>query len=459
MKLRDIPVKLGQELELQVTGLAHNGAGVGKYKGFTIFVPGALPEERVTIKIEVLKKQYATARLLTILQENPERVDPPCPVFGACGGCQTQHLSYSLQLEQKRKQVADQLQRIGGLSQVDVQPVLGMPEGKEWRYRNKSQIPFALQGGKAVSGFFAANSHQIVEFPECIIQSHIADAIIAKVRDLVKEWKIPVYDERRHQGILRHIMIRVGFRTEEVMVVFVTRSEEFPYKKKVVQELISAFPKIRSIYQNVNRERTNVVLGKESKLLWGVPTIIDHIGKARFAISPHSFFQVNPLQTEVLYEKVKQLAQLTGMETVLDLYCGIGTIGIYLADRAKKVVGIESVPEAIADAKQNAMLNHYDHLEFYVGKAEKVMPHLVKQGIFADVVIVDPPRKGCQEELLQAVVDVQPKKLIYVSCNPATLARDAKWLVENGFQLQQVQPVDMFPQTSHIETVALLERQ
>ncbi|WP_044642012.1 23S rRNA (uracil(1939)-C(5))-methyltransferase RlmD [Risungbinella massiliensis] len=457
MSRREVPVQLGEKVTLTITGLAHNGAGVGKYEGFTIFVPGTIPDETVTVEVDQVKKQYATAKLQSLDLEHPQRVVAPCPVFDACGGCQTQHLSYPLQLEMKRRQVRDQFERIGGFADLQVETTIGMDEGAQWRYRNKSQIPFAFQQGKAVSGFFAPNSHDIVEFPECIIQHQMADEVIGRIRELVRKWKIPAYDEKRHQGVLRHVMIRVGFETNQVMVVLVTRTSELPHQAEWIEEL-RKFPEIRSIYQNINSERTNVVLGKQNRLLWGEPTITDQVGKVSFSISPHSFFQINPIQTKVLYDVVKEYADLSGKETVLDLYCGTGSIGLYLADQAKQVIGIEVVADAIEDAKKNATNNGITHASYLVGKAEKVMPRLVRDGISADVVIVDPPRKGCHEELLEAVAEVQPKKLVYVSCNPATLARDAKWLAEHGFELTKVQPVDMFPQTSHVETVALFVR-
>lgn len=458
MSKRNIPVSVGERVELTISGIAHNGAGVGKVEGYTVFIPGAIPEERVVVEIDQVKKQYGTARLISIEKVHPERVEPPCPVFHQCGGCQTQHLSYPLQLEMKQKQVYDQMERIGGFRGIQVEPVLGMNEGEEWRYRNKSQVPFAFQHGKVVSGFFAANSHQVVHFPECIISHRYMDEIIHFVREKVEEWKIPAFDEKRFRGVLRHVMIRIGFSTDEVMVVFITRTPNLPKKERWVKEMTERFPYIRSIHHNINPDRTNVILGKETTLLWGEPTITDRIGEVTFSISPHSFFQINPIQTKVLYDQVKEMAQLTGKETVLDLYCGTGSIGLYLAEQAKQVIGIEVVADAVEDAKKNASINGITHASYHVGKAEEIMPQLVKEGISADVVIVDPPRKGCHEELLQAVAEVKPEKLLYVSCNPATIARDAKWLAEHGFEIKKVQPVDMFPQTSHVETVCLLER-
>lgn len=449
-------VQHGQVIQLEVTGQAHDGAGVGKYEGFAIFVPQAVPGETVTAQIELVKKNYARGKLLEIVTAHPDRTQPTCPIYEQCGGCQVQHLSYEAQLRYKRQQVIDHFARIGGLSEVPVRPVLGMKE--PWRYRNKAQVPFGIEQGKVVAGFYAPGSHQIIDMESCLIQHESNDQAIAKVKRLAAELHIPVYDEATHTGVLRHVMVRVGVETGEMMIVLVTNGEKLPHSSELVARLTEAFPHLASLIQNINPKRTNVILGRKNKVLWGKKVIHDMIGEVKFAISPHSFYQVNPTQTKVLYDQVLAYAALTGKETVIDAYCGIGTIALYLAKRAKRVYGVEIVPEAIHDAKANAKLNGIDHVRFEVGAAENVMPQWLKAGIKPDVIVLDPPRKGCDPALLQAVAAMNPQRLVYVSCNSATLARDANILQEWGIQVQEVQPVDMFPHTGHVECVALMQK-
>ncbi|SFS30452.1 23S rRNA (uracil(1939)-C(5))-methyltransferase RlmD [Marininema halotolerans] len=451
------PVKSGESIELMITGLSHTGDGVGKTEeGFTVFIPLALPGERVRVKIAQVKKTYAHARLEEIIASSDERVDAPCPVFETCGGCQIQHLTYAAQLTMKQQQVIDAFRRIGGLEHTKVLPPIGMDN--PWNYRNKAQVPFGQRNGKTVAGFYAAGSHQIVEFSHCMIQQPENDRTIQWVKNRVKELQIPSYNEKNHRGILRHVMVRTGIHTNDVMVVLVTNGEHLPRKKELLSSLIEKIPGLTSVVQNINKRRSNVVLGNENRLLWGDPVIHDYIGDVRFAISPHSFFQVNPLQTERLYREVKNFASLSGKETVLDVYCGTGTIGLYLAKDAKRVLGIESIAQAVDNARENAMANDIHHASFTCGKAEEVLPRWEQEGIRAQVIVVDPPRKGCEERLLDACVEMNPERIVYVSCNPATLARDASRLEERGFQMRGVQPVDMFPHTNHIECVTVFDR-
>ncbi|QKG83636.1 23S rRNA (uracil(1939)-C(5))-methyltransferase RlmD [Kroppenstedtia pulmonis] len=457
MAKRIPPVRTGDQITLTITGQSHTGDGVGKHEGFTVFVPLAIAGEQVVARINRVKKTYAHAQLEKILVTSPHRVHASCPVFAQCGGCQLQHIAYPVQLESKRRQVADSFARIGGLGEGQVLPVLGMKE--PWSYRNKAQVPFGGGKGRIKAGFYAAGSHEIVEFEHCLIQQPENDAVIQQVKALVQELGIVPYDEKKHRGCLRHIMVRTGFHTGEVMVVLITNGPELPSQKKLVTGLRERVPGLASLIQNIQPRRSNVILGQESRVLWGRPVIYDMIGHVRFAISSHSFFQVNPVQTEVLYEQVRQVAALTGKETIIDAYCGIGTIGLYLAKDAARVLGVESIPQAVEDARYNAELNGIHHAAFEVGSAEEVMPRWAKEGICPDVIIVDPPRKGCAPELLNAVADMSPDRLIYVSCNPATLARDVAALKERGYLYRHVQPVDMFPHTSHVETVVLLQRQ
>lgn len=382
------------------------------------------------------------------------RVEPPCPVYKQCGGCQLQHVSYEGQLSFKQKQVQGVMERIGHLPNVPVLPTMGMTD--PWRYRNKAQVPVANRDGGLVAGFYQQRSHDIIDMDMCLIQQQENDDVVQVVKSILEKYNVPAYHEQKHKGTIRHIMARYGLTTGEIMVVLVTRTSELPNKKHIIEEIVKAVPNVKSIVQNVNTKRTNVILGDQTNVLWGEEYIYDYIGDVKFAISAKSFYQVNPEQTKVLYDKALEYADLTGEETVIDAYCGIGTISLFLAQKAKKVYGVEIVPEAIEDAKRNAKLNNIDNAEFEVGEAEVVIPNWYKQGIKADVIVVDPPRKGCDEALLKTILKMKPKKVVYVSCGPATLARDLKILEEGGYQTVEVQPVDMFPHTTHVETVAKL---
>ena len=449
------PVQKNEYYHVTFEDLTHDGAGVAKMDGYPIFVSGALPEEEANIKVIKVKKGYAIGRLIETYKESPYRVDAPCPIYKQCGGCQLQHLSYEGQLVAKRKQVKDVLERIGGLKDVPVHPVLGMSE--PWRYRNKAQVPIGEREGGLVAGFYQQRSHEIIEMKECLIQQEKNDEVVQTVKAICDKYGVRAYDEPRHKGVLRHIMARYGLVTGEVMVVLVTKTAELSNKKQIIAEIVEQVPNVKSIVQNVNSKKTNVIFGDETNVLWGEEYIYDYIGEIKFAISARSFYQVNPEQTKVLYGKALEYAELTGEENVIDAYCGIGTISLFLAQKAKKVYGVEIVPEAIEDANRNAALNEIDNVEFAVGEAEVVIPNWYKQGITADTLVVDPPRKGCDEALLQTIIEMKPKKVVYVSCNPATLARDLKVLESGGYKTIEVQPVDMFPQTTHCEAVAKLE--
>ena len=449
------PVQKNEYYHVTFEDLTHDGAGVAKIDGYPIFVSGALPEEKANIKVIKVKKGYAIGRLIETYKESPYRVDAPCPIYKQCGGCQLQHLSYEGQLVAKRKQVKDVLERIGGLKDVPVHPVLGMSE--PWRYRNKAQVPIGEREGGLVAGFYQQRSHEIIEMKECLIQQEKNDEVVQTVKAICGKYGVRAYDEPRHKGVLRHIMARYGLVTGEVMVVLVTKTADIPNKKQIIAEIVEQIPNVKSIVQNVNSKKTNVIFGDETNVLWGEEYIYDSIGDIKFAISARSFYQVNPEQTKVLYGKALEYAELSGEENVIDAYCGIGTISLFLAQKAKKVYGVEIVPEAIEDANRNAALNEIDNVEFAVGEAEVVIPNWYKQGIFADTLVVDPPRKGCDEALLQTIIEMKPKRVVYVSCNPATLARDLKVLESGGYKTIEVQPVDMFPQTTHCEAVAKIE--
>ncbi len=439
---------------LEITGLTHEGQGVGKIDGFVVFVDTVLPGETVTVKIDRQTKSYAVGRLIKVEKPSPHRLEPFCPVFEQCGGCAVQHMTYPAQLEFKKDTVVQSLKRLGGLENVKVLDTIGM--SSPYKYRNKVQYPVRRQDNEIRIGFYENRSHNIIDSDLCDIQPPESNEIRGLVRDFCKGSGISIYDEATGKGLLRHVMVRKGFKTNELMVVLVINGNKLPGDRILVEMLTEKYPEIKSIMLNVNTKNTNIILGDKNICLFGQAFISDYIGKYKFNISPLSFFQVNPVQTEVLYRKVLEYAQLSGSETVFDLYCGIGTISLFLSEKAKRVIGVEVVPDAIADARKNAGLNNVTNTQFMVGEAEKVIPQLYAQGIRADVVVVDPPRKGCDEVLLNTLVEMQPSRIVYVSCNPSTLARDLKYLSEKGFEVKEVQPVDMFPWTGHVECVIMM---
>ncbi|MBR2215480.1 MAG: 23S rRNA (uracil(1939)-C(5))-methyltransferase RlmD [Selenomonadaceae bacterium] len=451
---KNIPVTVGQVCTVKIESMGESGEGVGRYQGFTLFIPQALPGEDVTATVTAVKKNYALGRLQGIITAAPGRVEPPCPHYPRCGGCQLQHLSYPEQLKVKRQKVKDALRHIGGLPNVPVLPVLG---GEPWHYRNKMQFPVGKTQGKIVLGCFAAGSHQIIDTPACLIQQEYNNELATVMRRLIAELKITVYNEDKHTGLLRHVMGRVG-SDGELMAVLVTATEKFPQAKMLVKKLREALPQLASVQQNIQTYHNNVILGRETKLLWGKPTISDRLGDLRFNISPRSFFQVNTAQATTLYGQVLAYANLHGREEVIDAYCGTGTITLFLAAKAGRVYGTEIVSTAVQDAKKNARDNRLKNVEFLLGDAKHLLPTLQKKGLRADVIVTDPPRAGCDAAVLTAFAQMHPRRIVYVSCNPATLARDLKILQGLGYQTKEVQPVDMFPQTTHVECVALLTR-
>ncbi|WP_442603064.1 23S rRNA (uracil(1939)-C(5))-methyltransferase RlmD [Paenibacillus sp. KN14-4R] len=482
--LSHLPVAKNEEYEAEIIGIGHDGEGVGRVDGFTLFIPGALPGERVRVKVVKLKKQYGYGKLLQVLEASPERVHAPCEINDKCGGCQLQHLSYEAQLRWKRQFVVDNLERIGKLNVASstglngatngdssiaadgehaapnegivVYPTLGMDD--PWRYRNKAQVPIGEEQGGLVGGFYSQGSHRIVDMETCLIQHESNDEVIAKIKEIGNRLGITAYSEETHQGLLRHVVVKVGFTTGEMMVVLITNGSKIPNQEQWIREIQEALPNVVSICHNVNKERTNVIFGTETRVLWGQEHIYDYIGDVKFAISARSFYQVNPVQTEVLYRKALEYADLSGNEVVIDAYCGIGTISLFLAQHARKVYGVEIVPEAIADAVCNAELNGITNVDFGVGAAEVVIPAWIDAGLQADVVVVDPPRKGCDAALIASILAMRPRRIVYVSCSASTLARDLRLLEDGGYRTECVQPVDMFPHTVHVESVALLVR-
>ncbi|WP_196605428.1 23S rRNA (uracil(1939)-C(5))-methyltransferase RlmD [Pectinatus haikarae] len=453
--MKSVPIKKDAKYTINITGLGSNGEGVGRIDGFTVFVPYSLAGEQAEIVVHTIKKNYAIGRIVHITAASPQRVTPRCGLYYECGGCQLQHLAYETQLKIKQQQVTDAVERIGGQKNLTVHPTLGAQN--PWNYRNKMQFPVGRDKKKIIIGCFAQGSHQIINTENCYIQKELNNDIINAVRDIVQKLGISVYDEDRHMGMLRHVVGRVG-RGGECMLVLVTATKELRRSKEFVSLLRQKLPKLVSVQQNVQTYRNNVIMGRETNLLWGKPTIKDTLGMLSFHISPRSFFQINTDQAEILYRKALEYANLTGRETVIDAYCGTGTITLFLAQKARKVYGIEIVKPAVIDAQKNARDNHVKNAEFIVGDATIVMPQLYKQGVRADVVVVDPPRAGCTPTVLKTFADMRPKHIVYVSCNPASLARDIAILNGLGYGAEQIQPVDMFPMTSHVEAVALIQR-
>ena len=451
-------VEKNKEYIFDIISQGYEGEGIAKIDNkYPIFIEGALKGEKVKVRIVKVNKNFAYGKLMEVLEASEERVNPPCAIYKRCGGCKLQHASYKAQLDFKWDRVKDCVSKIGKLDPSIVKYPLGMEE--PWRYRNKVQLPIGLINGEVKIGFFAPRSHDIIDMESCLIQDEIGDKVVKLTREWIEKFNIRPYNvdgEYDEKGIVRHIMIRRGFTTNEVMIVLVTNEEKLPHKEEFVDLMVKNIPGIKSVIQNINSKKTNVILGLESKTLWGEDTISDYIGDFRFNISPLSFFQVNPTQTEVLYGKALEYANLTGNEEVFDAYCGTGTITLFLSQKAKKVYGVEIIPQAIDNAWINAKENKVENVEFFVGESEVVIPDLINKGVKADVVVVDPPRKGCDKKLLDAITNIDAKKIVYVSCDPSTLGRDLKVLEENGYKTLEVQPVDMFPNTAHIENVALL---
>ncbi|MBZ4665239.1 23S rRNA (uracil(1939)-C(5))-methyltransferase RlmD [Mahella sp.] len=452
----DIPVKVDSVYEMVIEDMGSDGEGIGHVTGFTVFVPGAIIGDRISARIDKVSKRYAVGHLVSIIEPSDYRIQPPCPVANRCGGCHIQTMAYDAQLAYKTRRVKDALQRIGGLDDVPVLDTIGMES--PWRYRNKAQLPVGVSSGRPVMGFFAADTHDIVDINACPIQHPAVDGVIKTVKDYISRYNVPIYDEMTGKGLLRHIMVRVGFNSGQVMVVPVINGDSIPYAEQFVDMLQQNVNGLTSVALNINRQRTNVILGSQCKVIYGSDHITDTLCGLVFKISPLSFFQVNPRQTEVLYTKAVEYAALDGTQTVLDAYCGIGTISLLAAKRTRKVYGIEEVPQAIEDARDNAHVNGIDNAEFICGKAEEVIAGFIEEGVHIDVIIMDPPRKGCDEAFLEAAVRLAPDCMVYVSCNPATLARDMRFLCEHGYKATAVQPVDMFPHTVHVECVILMQR-
>lgn len=454
-------------VQVKIEDLGVGGEGIGKVDGYTLFIKDALVGDEVTAKIMKPSKNYAFARLIEIIKPSPYRVEAKCPVARACGGCQIQEMDYNAQLKYKHDKVKNNLMRIGGLTDIEVEPTIGMDE--PYHYRNKAQYPVGQdKDGKIIMGFYAGRTHSIIPCEDCIIGDPINKDILSIIRLFMEEYSIAPYNEETGRGLVRHILIRKGYKTGQIMVCLVINGQTLKNSEVLVDRLLH-IEGMTSISLNINKETTNVILGSRVIDLYGEGFITDYIGLVKFHISPLSFYQVNPVQTHVLYEKALEYAGLTGKEVVWDLYCGVGTISLFLAKLAKKVYGVEIIPEAIEDARNNAKINNISNAEFFVGKSEEVFPEfyqnkcltnqcLTNKEETADVIVVDPPRKGCDEKLLAAIVKMAPPKVVYVSCDSATLARDLKFMCGNGYEVVKVQPVDMFSHSVHVECVCLLSR-
>ena len=437
-----------KEYVVDIVDIGQGGVGIGKYEGFTVFVEGGLIQDKVKVRINKSKKNYAVGDIVEIIEKSPFRVDRICSDdLKDCGGCQIQELDYNKQLELKTNEVKQVISRIGKLENVEIHETIGMQS--PCRYRNKAQFPIQNINGSTAIGFYKKKSHDVIPTDMCVIQHDINDKIIKIIKTYIQ-----AYNVSTHTGVLRHLVTKVGFTTNEVMVVLVANGTNLPHLNELASVLKENILGFKTLVLNVNKAKTNVILGKENKVIYGNGKINDYIGDLVFEISPLSFFQVNPVQTEVLYNKALEYAELKENDTVFDIYCGIGSISLFLAQKATKVYGIEIVEDAIKDAKINAKLNNLNNVEFYVGKAEEVVPKMYSEGKTANVVVVDPPRKGCDEKVLDTIVSMKPDRVVYVSCNPSTLARDLAYLDERGYKCVEIQPVDMFPHTMHVECCA-----
>ncbi|MFI3210245.1 MAG: 23S rRNA (uracil(1939)-C(5))-methyltransferase RlmD [Peptostreptococcaceae bacterium] len=435
---------------VDIVDLGIGGVGVGKYDNFTVFVDNGIIGDKIEVKINKSKKNYAVGDIVKIIEKSKHRVDNICEL-DMCGGCQIKNLDYNKQLEVKTNEVVQVIKRIAKLDNVKIHDTIGMDTPQ--RYRNKAQFPIKLDKGKVEIGFYKKKSHDIIPTDKCHIQHEINDEIIQIIREYISKNNINIYDEKSHKGSLRHLVTKYGYTTNEVMVVLVINDDKLPNIEELVETLKERIEGFKTLVLNINKNKTNVILGRKNKNIFGEGKINDYIGNLIFEISPLSFFQVNPVQTKVLYDKTLEYADLKENDTVFDIYCGIGTISLFLAQKATKVYGVEIVEDAIKDAKINAKLNNLENVEFFVGEAEKVVPKLYDEGKKVNVVVVDPPRKGCDEKVLDTMVLMNPDRIVYVSCNQSTLARDLAYLDQRGYKCVEIQPVDMFPHTMHVESV------
>ncbi|MNZ50227.1 23S rRNA (uracil-C(5))-methyltransferase RlmCD [compost metagenome] len=448
-------VHTGDRIVVTIKRLGINGEGVGYYRRKAVFIEGALPNEVIKAQVTRVENKFIAAEMKQIEKRSPYRVDAPCPVFGICGGCQIQHMSYEGQLAAKEDILREAFSRYSGIEDVRMKPILGMEH--PWGYRNKAQLQLGMQQEGIIAGLYAADSHKLIDITGCPIQHPKINDAVDKTRNVLQQLQIPIYKDKSGHGFVRTIVARWGFQSEQLQITLITTSDKLPRREELIQELRSVIPELTSIALNVNPKNTSLIFGNKTVVLWGADSIQESLGDLEFTLSPRAFFQLNPLQTVKLYESVRMAAGLTGRETVVDAYCGTGTIGLWLAPYAGQVRGIESIPEAVEDAQANAGRNGRANATFYEGYAEELLPRWVKSGFSPDVIIADPPRTGLDPRFIEAVLRTKPKRFVYVSCNPSTLAKDCKSLLDGGYSIEWVQPVDMFPQTSHVECTVLLK--
>lgn len=449
-------MKIGETIPLSIKRLGINGEGIGFHERQVVFVPGGIPGEEMSVIITKVFPNRAEAKIKKVFKKSKDRVTPPCPIYETCGGCQIQHMSYPAQLKEKRDIVVQAFERYTKIhrDKLNVRKTIGMDE--PWAYRNKSQFQVGKIDDTIIAGLYSSNSHKLINIDHCLVQHEDTNIVTNKVKQIIRDLNLPVYDEKEQTGSIRTIVVRTAFRTDEIQLVIVTATNELPKKELFIEEIKKRLPQVTSLVQNVNEEKTSLVFGDQTDEIYGKDTITEHLGDLRFELSARAFFQLNPEQTVNLYNEVKRQANLTGNEKVVDAYCGSGTIGMWLAKDAQEVRGMDIIKESIMDARKNADKHHIKNAFYETGKAEKLLPKWVKEGWKPDVVVVDPPRTGCDPVFLDTIIKTKPKKMIYVSCNPSTLAKDVHMLISNGYKVEQITPVDMFPQTSQVEAVCTL---
>lgn len=454
-KEKTLLIKEKQQFPLTIKRLGINGEGVGYFKKQVVFVPGALPGEEVVVEVTKAHPKYAEAIVKKVRKRSESRVKAPCIVYEQCGGCQLQHLEYGQQLKEKRDILIQALERHTrfNLEEMDIRPTIGMDN--PWHYRNKSQFQLGLDHGKVIAGMYSIDSHRLINIPECIVQQPVTNKVTNVVKQILADFRVPIYNEKTRKGIVRTIVTRVGIKTGQVQVMLVTTKKELPRKEAIISEIKNRLPEVVSVMQNINPKRTSIVLGDETIHLSGEKIVEERLEEFTYELSARAFFQLNPEQTVQLYNEVKKAADLTGKEKIVDAYCGVGTIGLWLAEGAVEIRGMDVIPEGIEDAKKNAKKHGLQNAKYFTGKAEELMPKWMKEGWRPDVVVVDPPRTGCDSKFLETILKVKPKKFIYVSCNPSTLAKDLQ-VLSSKYKVEYLQPVDMFPQTAHVEVVVSL---
>lgn len=447
---------VGKEFLLTIKRIGINGEGIGYYKRQVVFVPNTLPDEEVIVRATKVERGYAEAELVRIRKKSPHRVEPPCPIYKECGGCTLQHVDYEEQLKYKRDLVLGALDKYCRLpvEKFTVRKTIGMKN--PWSYRNKSQLQVSNRDNILSVGLYKENTHDVVDLSRCLVQRKELNEVVQVMKKLIKKYDISIYNEKKHKGWLKTIVTRVAIKTGEIQLVFVTLNDEFPHRDELVADIRKRLPNVESIMQNVNDKKTSLIFGEDTKCISGSSVIEERLGDLTFELSPRAFFQLNPEQTVTLYNEVKKAARLTGEEYVVDAYCGVGTIGMWLANDAAEVRGMDMIPEAIEDARENAEINGFNNLRYITGKAEVILPRWKKEDFVPDVVVVDPPRIGLDDELMRTLLQLRPHKIVYVSCNPSTLAKDLE-VLGKLYHASYIQPVDMFPQTSQVETVTLLQ--